>query len=53
MTYTNDSKSVYAYDYLQSKVLTFADDTQVFRTIKADTNKETLQNDLSNASQMG
>ena len=32
---------------LSSKVLKFADDAKVFRTVKTDTDKETLQNDLT------
>jgi len=32
-------------DDLSSKVLKFADDTKVFRTVKTDTDKETLQDD--------
>ena len=34
-------------DDLSSKVLKFADDTKVFRTVKTDTDKETLQDDLT------
>ena len=34
-------------DDLSSKVLKFADDTNVFRTVKTDTDKETLQDDLT------
>ena len=34
-------------DVLSSKVLKFADDTKVFRTVKPDADKDTLQNDLT------
>ena len=34
-------------DDLSSKVLTFADDTKVFRTVKTDTDIDTLQDDLT------
>ena len=34
-------------DDLSSKVLKFADDTKVFGTVKTDTEKETLQDDLT------
>ena len=34
-------------DDLSSKVLKFADDIKVFRTVKTDTDKETLQDDLT------
>ena len=34
-------------DDLSSKVLKFADDTKVFRPVKTDTDKETLQDDLT------
>ena len=34
-------------DDLSSKVLKFADDTKVFRTVKTDTDKDTLQDDLT------
>ena len=34
-------------DDLSSKVLKFADDTKVFRTVQTDTDKETLQDDLT------
>ena len=34
-------------DDISSKVLTFADDTKVFRTVKTDTDKGTLQDDLT------
>ena len=34
-------------DDLSSKVLKFADDTKVFRTVKTNADKETLQDDLT------
>ena len=34
-------------DDLSSKVLKFANDTRVFRTVKTDADKETLQDDLT------
>ena len=34
-------------DDLSSKVFKFADDTKVFRTVKTDADKETLQDDLT------
>ena len=34
-------------DDLSSKLLTFADNTNVFRTVKTDADKETLQDDLT------
>ena len=34
-------------DDLSSKVFKFADDTKVFRTVKTDADKETLQVDLT------
>ena len=34
-------------DDLSSKVLTFADDTKLLRSVKTDTDKETLQDDLT------
>ena len=34
-------------DDISSKVLKFADDIKVFRTVKTDTDKETLQDDLT------
>ena len=34
-------------DDLSSKLLTFADDTKMFRTVKTDTDIETLQDDLT------
>ena len=34
-------------DDISSKVLKFADDTKVFRTVKTDTDKDILQDDLT------
>ena len=34
-------------DYLSNKVLKFADDTKVFKTVKTDTDEEILPDDLT------